>query len=323
MATHRPLGGTGLTIAPLVLGGGVFGINGVDRERSFAVLDAYVDHGGTTLDTADIYGAHVPDGHGGASEEMIGAWIKERGGRDRLQIITKVGGPFGDAPSGLRADYIVQSIEGSLRRLNVDYVDVYLAHVDDAATPQEETAEGFDRVVKSGKVRHVGASNFTPGRLGSALEIADARGLRRYEVFQPAYNLLERGFEQAYRDLCTAQGIGVITYFALAQGYLSGKYRSTGDLSKSIRGSDLPAFGSQVRSYVEGRGPAMLAVMDAIAADRGVSLAAIALAWLMAKPGVAAPIASATSVAQVEQLMQSVRLDLTAEDMARLDAAGI
>lgn len=321
MADRKPLGGTGLHISPIVLGGGVFGVNGMGRSRSFAVLDAYVERGGTTLDTADIYSAHIPGAQGGESESVIGAWIAQRGRRDDLQIVTKVGGPFGAVPGRLTADYIERSIEGSLRRLRTDYVDVYLAHVDDPAAPQEETAEAFDRLVRAGKVRAIGASNFRPSRLKSALAIAQTHGFRPYQVFQPAYNLMERGFERVYRQFCADNAIGVVTYFGLAQGYLSGKYRSEQDLSKSLRGGELPAFGGQVRSYVEGRGPVVLAAMDRIAAERGVNLAAIALAWIMTKPGVAAPIASATGLAQLDQLMQAVDLDLSVEEMAWLDAA--
>lgn len=320
MVTLRRLGRTDLRIAPLVLGGGVFGANGMDRARSFAVLDAFVAAGGTMIDTADIYAAYLPGHAGGESESMIGEWLAHRGRRDDIQIVTKVGGPFGDTPGGLKADYIERSIDGSLRRLRTDYVNVYLAHVDDAATPQEETAEGFDRVVRSGKVRHIGASNLSPERLSAALAIADANGLARYAVFQPPYNLMERAFEQTYRDLCAAQDIGVITYFALAQGYLTGKYRVSDDLSKSVRGSDMSAFGGQVRSYLAGNGPAVLAAMDEIAANRGAPIASIALAWIMAKPGVAAPIASATRIEQLEQILPAMTLDLSGEEIARLDA---
>jgi len=320
MVALRRLGKTDLDIAPLVLGGGVFGANGMGRDRSFAVLDAFVAGGGTMIDTADIYASYLPGHEGGESERMIGEWLAHRGRRDDVQIVTKTGGPFGDRPGSLSADYIKRSIEASLKRLRTDYVDVYFAHVDDPDTPQEETAAAFDHVVRSGKARHIGASNLTPQRLASALAIADANGLSRYSVFQPAYNLMERGFEQSYRDLCAAEGLGVITYFALAQGYLTGKYRIGDDLSKSVRGSDMVAFGGQVRSYLEGKGPAVLAVMDAMAAERGATLAAIALAWIMAKPGVTAPIASATRIEQLEQILPSMTLDLSAEDVARLDA---
>lgn len=321
LVTLRPLGNTGLQISPLVLGGGVFGANGMDKERSFAVLDAYVAAGGTIIDTADIYAAYLPDHEGGESERMIGAWLAHRGRRDDVQIVTKVGAPFGDIPASLSADYIAASIDKSLARLGTDYVDVYMAHVDDANTPQEETAEAFDKIIKAGKARHLGASNLSPDRLKSALAISDANGLARYAVFQPAYNLMERGFETVYRDLCASENIGVITYFALAQGYLTGKYRISHDLSKSVRGSDMLAFGGQVRSYLEGKGPSVLAVMDDIAEQHRTNVAAVALAWIMAKPGVAAPIASATRIEQLEQILPSMTLNLSADEMSLLDAA--
>lgn len=320
MVTHRRLGNTDLQIAPLVLGGGVFGANGMDRSDSFAVLDAFVAAGGTMIDTADIYAAYLPGHHGGESESMIGEWLASRGCRDDVQIVTKVGGPFGETPGGLGADYIARSIDSSLRRLQTHYVDVYLAHVDDADTPQAETAAAFDRVVRSGKVRFIGASNLSPTRLRSALAIQDAANLARYQVFQPPYNLMERGYEQTYRDLCVEEDIGVITYFALAQGYLTGKYRLDSDLSKSVRGSDMLAFGGQVRRYLEGKGPSVLAVLDEIAAPRGITLAAVALAWIIAKPGVAAPIASATRIGQLEDILPSMSLNLTPQELAHLDA---
>jgi len=315
MVKLRSLGGTGLSIAPLVLGGNVFGINGMDRARSFAVLDAFAAGGGTMIDTADIYANYLPGGKGGESESMIGDWLAHRGRREDVQIATKVGGPMGPDRKGLGAAYIPRAVEDSLRRLRTDYIDLYFSHFDDAETPQDEVADAFDRLVKAGKVRSVGASNFSPARLASALDIAGRKGLTGYTALQPLYNLLERGFEDGLQRLCIDRGLGVITFFSLARGYLTGKYRSSADLSKSRRGSG-------VKAYMEGKGPAVLAVMDAIAADRGASLAAIALAWLMAKPGVTAPIASATSTDQLAELMQAMYLDLSPEEMSRLDAAG-
>jgi len=315
MKGHRLLGGAGLSIAPLVLGGNVFGSNGMDRARSFAVLDAFVAGGGTMIDTADYYAKYLPGGKGGESETMIGEWLAHRGRRDDVQIATKVGGPMAPGREGLGAAFLPLAVEESLRRLRTDYIDLYFAHFDDAGTPQEEVAEGFDRLVKAGKVRAVGASNFTPARLASALDGAGRRGLTPYTALQPLYNLLERDFERELQPLCLERGLGVVTFFALARGYLTGKYRSPGDLAKSRRGSG-------VTVYMEGRGPAVLAVMDAIAAERRVSLAAIALAWLMAKPGVTAPIASATSPDQLAELMQALELELSPGEMGRLDAAG-
>ncbi len=312
MARLRRLGGTGLSIAPLVLGGNVFGSGGVDRARSFAVLDAFVAGGGTMIDTADIYANYLPGGKGGESETMIGDWLVHRGRRDDVQIATKVGGPMAPERKGLGAAHIASAVEDSLRRLRCDYIDLYFAHFDDAGTPQDEVADAFDRLVKAGKVRSVGASNFTPARLASALDIAESKGVTRYTALQPLYNLLERDFEHDLQRLCIDRDLGVITFFGLARGYLTGKYRSIDDLSKSRRGSG-------VKAYMEGKGPQLLAVMDAIAADRGTSLAAIALAWLMAKPGVTAPIASATSVDQLAELMDAMELVLSAEEMRRLD----
>ncbi|MCE7797412.1 aldo/keto reductase [Sphingobium sufflavum] len=316
MVERRPLGDTGLSIAPLVLGGNVFGVNGMDAARSFAVLDAFVDGGGTMIDSADMYSNYLPDGKGGDSEAMIGAWLAHRGRRDDVQIATKVGGPMGPGLGGLGKAYLPRAVEASLRRLRTDYVDLYFAHFDDESVPQEEVAEAFDTLVRAGKVRSIGASNFTPARLGSALDIAAASGLTPYTVFQPQYNLLERDLERELLPLCMARGVGVVTFFSLAQGYLTGKYRSPDDLSQSRRGGG-------VQKYMEGKGPGMLAVMDRIAGDHGVSHAAVALAWVMAKPGVAAPIASATTVGQLHDLMPSLTLHLSQEEMARLDAAGI
>lgn len=315
MAQLRPLGDTGLSIAPLVLGGNVFGVNGMDRTRSFAVLDAFVAGGGTMIDSADMYSNYLPDGKGGDSEEMIGAWIAQRGRRDDIQIATKVGGPMGPGLGGLGKEYLARAVDASLRRLGTDYIDLYFAHFDDETVPQEEVAEGFDALVRAGKVRSIGASNFTPARLNSALDIAAASGLTPYTAFQPHYNLLERDLERELLPLCMARGVGVVTFFSLAQGYLTGKYRSPDDLSQSRRGGG-------VQKYMEGKGPAVLAVMDRVAQDHRVGLAAVALAWLMAKPGVTAPIASATTVEQLADLLPSLLLDLSAEEMARLDAAG-
>ncbi|HEX7874785.1 MAG TPA: aldo/keto reductase [Sphingobium sp.] len=314
MVELRPLGNSGLEIAPLVLGGNVFGVNGMDRAKSFAVLDAFVGGGGTMLDTADYYSAYLPEGKGGESETMIGEWLASRGGRDRIQIATKVGGVMGPGLGGLGKDYLPKAVDASLRRLGTDFIDVYFAHFDDPNVPQEEVVEAFDKLVRAGKVRSVGASNFTPARFASALDIALANGLTPYTVFQPQYNLLERDLETELLPLCLARGVVTITFFALAQGYLTGKYRGEADLSQSRRGRN-------VRKYMEGRGPAILAVLDEISTRRAVSHAAIALAWVAAKPGVTAPIASATSVEQLDDLLPSLTLTLSPEEMARLDDA--
>jgi aryl-alcohol dehydrogenase-like predicted oxidoreductase len=315
MPPRRQLGHSGLSIAPMVLGGNVFGIGEMDRTRSFAVLDAYIAGGGTMVDSADIYVNYVPGGQGGESETMIGAWLANRGRRDDVQIATKGGGPMAPDRKGLGAAYLVLAVEESLRRLRTDYIDLYYAHVDDAETPQEEVAESFDRLLRAGKVRAIGASNFTPARLASGLDVASAKNLTGYSVFQARYNLLERDFETALQPLCIARDIAVLTYFGLAQGYLTGKYRQAADLGKSRRGGG-------VKGYLTGKGPAMLAVMEEIAAAHGVALGAIALAWLMAKPGVTGALASATSLDQLTALMPAMELVLSPEDMTRLDGAG-
>ncbi len=315
MVQLRPLGESGLSIAPLVLGGNVFGVNGMDRARSFAVLDAFVEGGGTMIDSADMYSNYLPDGKGGDSEEMIGAWLATRGRRDDVQIATKVGGPMGPGLSGLSKDYLPRAVDASLKRLGTDYIDLYFAHFDDETVPQEEVAEGFDALVRAGKVRSIGASNFTAERLNTALDIAAASGLTPYTAFQPHYNLLERDLERQLLPLCMSRGLGVVAFFGLAQGYLTGKYRSPDDLAQSRRGGG-------VRKYMEGKGPSVLAVMDRIAGDHHVTHAAIALAWLMTKPGVTAPIASATTPEQLADLLPSLRLHLSAEEMFHLDAAG-
>lgn len=316
MPDLRPLGTTGLSIAPLVLGGNVFGVGAMDRARSFAVLDAFVAGGGTMIDSADVYSNFVPGGKGGESETMIGDWLAQRGRRDDVQIATKVGMRMAEDKQGLAPDYIARAVEDSLRRLRTDHIDLYFAHRDDESVPQEAVLDAFDRLVAAGKVRSIGASNFKADRLASALDVAEAKGLARYGALQPLYNLLERGrFEGALQRTCIDRDVGVVAFFGLARGFLTGKYRSRDDLGKSSRGQGVAA-------YLDGNGPAMLAAMDAVAAETGAGLATIALAWLMAKPGVTAPIASATSVAQLGELLAAMDLALTPGQIARLDAAG-
>lgn len=314
----RPLGQSGLETPPLILGGNVFGWT-VDDRASFAVLDAFVDAGGRMIDTADVYSAWVPGHTGGESEATIGRWLKRRGRRGDIMITTKVGMLPGEGGKGLAPARIAAAIDASLARLETDHVDLYLSHIDDADAPQEDVAEAFDRLVKAGKARAIGASKFTPERLASALDICDANGLARYSVLQPYYNLLERRekgvpFEGALQDLCITRGIAVTPFYGLANGYLTGKYRSEADLGKSIRGE-------RVRGYLDGRGPAVLAAMDEVAAETGASLAAVALAWLARQPSVVAPIASATSPAQVAELAQAMALSLSADQLSRLDQA--
>ncbi|WP_339346776.1 aldo/keto reductase [uncultured Sphingomonas sp.] len=313
---HRRLGASDLRIAPLVLGGNVFGWT-ADRATSFAVLDAFVDGGGTMIDTADVYSAWVPGHSGGESETVIGEWLKAGGKRDKVLIATKVGMLPGDGGEKLAPARIVAACDASLRRLGTDRIDLYFAHQDDDAQPQDAVAEAFATLVAAGKVRVLGASNFHAARLKSAVETARAAGLPHYQVLQPEYNLVSRHkFEGELQDYCVVENIGVVPYYGLASGFLTGKYRSRDDLGKSVRGGRLA-------DLLEGKGTAVLAAMDAVAQESGATLAQVALAWLTAQPGVTAPIASATSVAQLEELMGAMTLTLGDEQLARLTDAGV
>ena len=311
----RRLGASDLKIAPLVLGGNVFGWT-ADREASFAVLDAFVDGGGTMIDTADVYSTWAPGHQGGESESMIGKWLKAGGNRDRVLIATKVGMLPGEGGEKLAPTRIAAACEASLKRLRTDRIDLYFAHQDDEATPQDAALEAFAKLVEAGKVRVLGASNFRAGRLMSANEAARAAGLPHYQVLQPEYNLVARDkFEGELQDYCVEYNIGVVPYYSLASGFLTGKYRSTDDLGKSVRGGGMGKL-------IEGKGMAVLAAMDRVAEETGASLAQIALAWLIAQPGVTAPIASATSAEQVRDLMPAMSLALTADQLEVLADAG-
>lgn len=316
MTDLRRLGASDLKIAPLVLGGNVFGWT-ADRDASFAVLDAFVDGGGTMIDTADVYSAWVPGHRGGESETMIGEWLRTSGKRDRVQIATKVGMLPGDGGEKLSPARIAAACDASLQRLGTDHIDLYFAHQDDDATPQDVVAEAFARLVEAGKVRVLGASNFHAARLKSAIEGARAAGLPHYQVLQPEYNLVSRTkFEGELQDYCVEFNIGVVPYYGLALGFLTGKYRSAEDLNKSVRGG-------RMAELLEGKGQAMLAAMDGVAEETGATHAQIALAWLIAQPGVTAPIASATSAAQVEDLLPAMELRLNDDQLARLTDAGV
>lgn len=285
-----------------------------DQSSSLSILDAFVAGGGKVIDTADVYSAFVPGHTGGESETIIGAWLTARGRRDDVVIGSKVGMEIGGS-RGLAPDRIVSSVEASLKRLRTDYIDLYYAHVDDTATPLEVTLEAFDRVVRSGKVRAIGASNHDAARLAQALDTSAANELASYSVLQPLFNLVERDtFEGPLQDLCVARDIAVVPYFGLASGFLTGKYRRAADLEGRARGRG-------VEPYLNTHGQRVLSALDAIAADTGATPAQIALAWLAAQPAVAAPIASATSVAQVEELLGAMRLALTGSQLAVLDAA--
>lgn len=305
----RKLGTSGLEIAPLVLGGNVFGWT-ADREASFAVLDAFAGAGFNAVDTADVYSRWAPGHQGGESETVLGDWMKARGNRDRIVLITKVGS---EMPAGkrLRAAYIQQACEASLKRLQTDRIDLYFSHFPDKETPIAETLEAHQRLVDQGKVRAVGASNYDAAGLKEALDAAGG-GRARYSVLQPHYNLVVRDqYEGALEDLCMKEGLGVIPYFALASGFLTGKYRTEADLKKSARGG-------RMKELLQGRGQALLAAMDKVAARHNATLAQVALAWLMARPSVTAPIASATTAAQMKELTPAADIKLTAQDIKEL-----
>ena len=311
---RRKLGRSELTVAPLAFGGNVFGWT-ADEQTSFALLDAFVDAGFNLIDTADTYSRWAHDGVGGQSETIIGKWLAKSRKRDRVVLATKVGGPMSDECRGLSKDYIQSEVEESLRRLGVDHIDLYQAHFDDADTPQEETMEAFNSLVTAGKVRVIGASNFTPARLESALSICRSHGFARYETLQPEYNLYEReGFERGLAPLCEAEGLGVIPYFSLAAGFLTGKYRSEADVEGRARAAT-------VKKYLNLRGMRILAALDEVSEDLGATPAQVALAWLLTRPVVTAPIASATSVEQLRDLLVAAELQLDADAVAELDGA--
>lgn len=311
----RPLGPSGLSIAPIVFGGNVFGWT-IDEATSFSVLDAFVDHGFDAIDTADVYSRWKPGNHGGESETIIGRWLKARPSRrERLKLFTKVGSDLGDGRKGLGARWIAQAAEDSLRRLGTDHIDLYFSHWPDPDVAHEETLGAYQRLMDAGKVAAIGASNYDAARLQAALDVSQARGLPAYAVVQPEYSLMARGsYEGALQDLCVRNGIGVVTYFSLASGFLSGKYRSKADLAGRARGS-------AVEKYLDGQGPAVLAALDAVASAHQATPAEVALAWLLAKPGVTAPIASATSVAQVASFAKAASLALAADELDALDRA--
>ena len=311
----RILGRTGLSIAPLVFGGNVFGWT-ADEKTSFELLDAFFDAGFNAIDTADAYSNWVPGNSGGESETIIGKWLKQSGRRrDEAVIITKVGWDMGPGRNGLSEKWILQAVEDSLRRLQTDHIDLYLSHRPDPETPYEETLRAHDRLIRDGKVRHVGASNLDAAQLREALDVSAANSLPRYDVLQPEYNLYDRAsFDGPLRNLCIAEEIGVISYFGLARGFLSGKYRSHKDLEGSARGGG-------VGKYLDGRGMRILGALDEVAADTGNTQAEIALAWIMARKGVAAPIASATTTAQLQSLVKSASISLSDEACRLLNEA--
>ena len=307
----RKLGTSGLTIAPLVLGGNVFGWT-ADKDASFAVLDAFVGAGFDAVDTADVYSRWAPGHQGGESETVLGEWMKARGNRNKVTLITKVGSEM-PAGKGLTSAYIQSACEASLKRLQTDHIDLYFSHFPDKDTPIEETLAAHQRLIDQGKVRAVGASNYDAPGLTAALAAGDGKVRVRYSVLQPHYNLLVRNeYEGALEKVCLSENLGVIPYFALASGFLTGKYRTEGDLKKSARGG-------RMKELLTGRGQAVLAAMDTVAAAHNATLAQVALAWLMARPSVTAPIASATTAVQMKELTPAAELKLTAEDLKTLD----
>ena len=311
----RALGRTGIQIAPLVLGGNVFGWT-ADEKTSFAVLDSFAEAGCNAVDTADVYSSWAPGNKGGESETIIGKWMKARSNRNRMVVITKVGSDMGGGRKGLGAAYIEKAVDASLQRLGIETIDLYLSHWPDAETPYAETLGAYEKLLQKGKVRAVGASNLDANQLREALTTARERKLPRYAVLQPEYNLYDRsGFEGALQDLCIKEEIGVITYFGLAKGFLTGKYREKSDLAKSQRGED-------VADYMNPRGMQILEALDQVAKRHNARPAEVALAWVMAQPGVTAPIASATSVEQVRSLVRAASLNLEVADLALLSGTG-
>jgi len=310
----KKLGNTDLQTAPIVFGGNVFGWT-LNEKESFRILDEFVDAGFNTIDTANVYSRWVPGNEGGESETIIGKWMKERGNRDKMTVITKVGSDMGQGHRDLSEKHILKAVEDSLRRLRTDAIDLYLSHWDDENTPVEETLGAYGKLIKAGKVRFIGASNLPPERLKESLNASMQNGLPRYEVFQPEYNLFDRqGFEEGVAPVCREEGLGVITYFSLAKGFLSGKYRSKDDLGKSVRGGG-------VEGYLNERGFRILKALDELAAKHEVSQAAVALAWLIHQPDVTAPIASATKSSHLEAFTEAVQMKPEPEDMQLLEKA--
>ncbi|MFO1167632.1 MAG: aldo/keto reductase [Rhodoblastus sp.] len=309
--TKRRIGRSDLHVQPFCFGGNVFGWT-ANEAMSFRLLDAFVDHGFDFIDTADVYSVWVEGHKGGESETVLGNWFKQSGKRDKIVLATKVG-----FIKGLKPAYIKQAVEDSLKRLQTDRIDLYQSHKDDPDTAQSETLGAYADLVKAGKVRVIGASNYSAARLKEALDISAKNGLPRYECMQPEYNLMERKvYEGELQDLCVKEELGVIPFFSLASGFLTGKYRSEADLSKSVRGAR--SAGKYLKTAT---GPKVLEALDRVAAAHKATCAQVALAWIMARKGLTAPLASATTPEQLEELLGAVKLSLTPADIAELDAA--
>lgn len=310
----RKLGNSGLEIYPLIFGGNVFGWT-ADELRSFELLDAFVDFGFNCIDTADVYSKWVPGNKGGESETIIGKWFKRSGKRKKVILASKVGFELGPGKKGLSKTYILRAVEDSLARLQTDYIDLYQSHTDDPQTPFEETFDAYAQLMREGKVRAIGASNHSAERLLQALEVSERQGFPRYESLQPPYNLHDRAdYEPKLEPLCREKGLGVISYYSLASGFLSGKYRSEKDLSKSVRGQ-------RVGKYLNERGFRILQALDQVAKQHASTPAAISLAWLIARPGITAPIASATNLEQLKNLIEAPQLKLNQSQIDLLNHA--
>ncbi|MDR3432389.1 MAG: aldo/keto reductase [Rouxiella aceris] len=313
--SKRELGRSGIQVPSLTFGGNVFGWT-IDQPTSFSILDALLDHQLNFIDTADVYSRWVAGNHGGESETIIGNWLKSSGKRDKIILATKVGKPMGEGLVGLSPRYIKQAVEASLKRLQTDYIDLYQSHDDDADTPLAESLAAFDSLIKEGKVRAIGASNYSAARFAEALQVSKERGLARYETLQPEYNLYDRqDYEAGLEKVITDNQVGVINYYALASGFLSGKYRTASDASKSQRGDNV------VKRYLNDRGIKILQALDTVAEKHHASPTQVALAWLIARPGITAPIVSATSLQQLQDLALATRLQLTPDEIETLNQA--
>ncbi len=311
---RRKLGRSELEVSPLSFGGNVFGWT-INEDTSFKILDHFIAAGGNFIDTADVYSKWVPGNHGGESETILGKWLKQRGNRDQVVIATKVGNDLGIKGKGLSRKYIQQAVEDSLQRLQTDYIDLYQSHIDDESTPIEETLETYGELIRQGKVRVIGASNYSASRLAQALQISEQHGYPRYESLQPRYNLYDRGdYEQDLQLLSQEQEIGVISYSSLASGFLSGKYRSEQDLSISARGNS-------VKRYLNARGFRILKAVDEVAKTYNSTPTQVALAWLIARPTITAPIVSATNIEQLNDIIKSVDLKLDPDAIDLLNQA--
>jgi aryl-alcohol dehydrogenase-like predicted oxidoreductase len=310
----REIGNSGLKVYPFAFGGNVFGWT-IDEKQSFKILDAFVDAGLDLIDTADVYSKWVPGNKGGESETIIGNWLNRSGKRNKVVIATKVGKPMGENKKGLSRKYIIQEVEDSLKRLQTDHIDLYQSHDDDKNTPLLETLETYTDLIKQGKVKVIGASNFDGIRFKEALQVSKDNGLAAYECLQPEYNLYTREYyEKELEPVCRERNIGVISYYSLASGFLTGKYRSENDLSQSSRGQG-------VKKFLNPRGYKILAALDKVAVEYNTTQASIALAWVMARPGITAPIASATSIKQLDELVKSTQLTLKSDAIDLLNKA--